>query len=121
MSVSMLVILAVGIVVLVAVSIFATEYIFAPARYGKTVLKRELKKFGVDPARLGEECLDALVAHSATEPREADRNEGRKFWNAFKARLQTAARRIAAVQAGDETLADSDPLYGPLKNAGALQ
>lgn len=120
MSALMLVMLAAAIVGLVVTSRFATEYIFAPPRHGKTVLKRELRRAGVDPSRLGDDCLDALVAQSAEIPRRADYHEGRRFWRQFKARLRETAAQIAAILAGDEQLSETDPLYRPLKNAGAV-
>lgn len=120
MSALMLVMLAAAIVGVVVVSIFATEYIFAPPRHGKTVLRRELRRAGVDPRQLGDDCLDALVAQSAEVPRRADYHEGRRFWRLFKMRLRETAGQIAAILAGNERLSETDPLYRPLKNAGAI-
>lgn len=116
----MLAILAAAFVGLMVVSTFATEFIFAAHRHGKTVLKRELRRAGVDPKRLGDGCLDALVAQSAEIPRRADYHEGRRFWRLFKVRLRETAGQIAAILTGEVQLAENDPLYPALKRAGAL-
>ena len=97
MSISMMVVLVLVVAGLVFVSVFATERLFAPATHGKRVLKRELRSRGVDPERLGEECLDALVAQCIDAPRAEDHNEGRKFWAAFKESLKAYAGKVAAV------------------------
>jgi hypothetical protein len=120
MSAVMLMVLAATIVGVAVTSKFATEYIFAAHRHGKTVLKRELRKAGVEPKHLGDDCLDALVAQSAEIPRRADYYEGRRFWRLFKTRLRETAAQIAAILAGDEHLSEAHPLYHPLKNAGAV-
>ncbi len=120
MSALMLLVLAATIVGVVVISKFATEYVFAAPRHGKTLLKRELRKAGVDPARLNDDCLNALVAQSAEIPRRADYYEGRRFWRLFKVRLRETAALIAAILAGDEHISESHPLYLPLKNTGAL-
>ena len=121
LGISMAAVVVLVVAGLVFLSVFATEYIFAAARHGKRVLKRELRSRGVDPERLGDECLDALVAQCVDTPRAEDRNEGRKFWRAFKAALRVNAGKVAAVLEGHVQPGEDDPLHEPLKKAGLLQ
>ncbi len=120
MSISMIAVLILAIAGLVFLAVYLTEHIFAPARHGKRVLKRELRSRGVDPARLGEECLDALVAQCIDAPRAGDSNEGRKFWAALKESLKAYAGKVAAVLEGNAPISEDDPLHAHLKQAGLL-
>ena len=121
MNISMVIIAVLAVGGLVFVSVFATEHIFAPLRHGKRVLKRELRGVGVDLAKLGEDCLDTLVAQCVDAPREQDSNEGRKYWASFKEALRGQAGKVASIIEGKAEIGADDPLHAPLKQAGLVQ
>lgn len=88
---------------------------------GKLLLKKELQKHGVDPARLSDACLSEIT-QSAIDVAEG-MNIGRlkKFTTAFVEYIEFDAVQVARYLQGDNPSTESEPVYAALKRHGVLR
>jgi hypothetical protein len=87
---------------------------------GRQLLKKRLKSLGVDPARLGDECLSEIVEQAHDMADLMRRATGEGFTTEFVGNLENHAYMISAYFKGQERVPE-DPLWNTLNRHGLVE
>lgn len=87
---------------------------------GRQLLKKQLESVGVDPARLGDECLSEIVEQAHDMANLMRRATGEGFTTEFVRNLENQAYMISAYFKGQERIPE-DPLWNILNRHGLVE